>query len=232
MAKTLEKIIRKLHPANLNNRIARTVIAGIAALSLTASAAMIKYSDNLFVKHYDDHKVIDCTGHFEHDDGDSFYCNVEELRAFENDRGKDDIRKEDYGVRILGIDTPETIHPEDGIYVNQKYGPKASTYAKHIFESAKKIEIIPVKRGKYGRVLSHVFVDRELYAPKLIRAGLAYESIGHYGDEGFPGFALQITQVWNDVKKPLPFTAPYKWRDIWQHKEDSQYMPSGELREK
>ena len=126
------------------------------------------------------------------DDGDSFACKKTM-------------------IRVLGIDTPEIMHKRQGIFVDQKYGVRASEFTKNILKSAKRIVIIPSKKDKYGRTLAHVLVDGELLGVKLIKAGLAYETISYYGDNGFPEFALQIREASKGMPKP-DFMPPYLWR--------------------
>ena len=126
------------------------------------------------------------------DDGDTFYY-------------KDVI------IRILGIDAPEIIHKEHGIFEDQPYGRKAAAMTIDILRKARVIEYLPLQSDKYGRLLAHVFVDGELLSLRLIRAGLAYESISYYGDNGFPDLAERILRAAHESPRP-PFEMPYKWR--------------------
>jgi len=126
------------------------------------------------------------------DDGDTFYY-------------KDVI------IRILGIDAPEIIHKEHGLFQDQPYGRKAAAMTIDILRKAKVIEYLPFQNDKYGRLLAHVFVDGELLSIHLIRAGLAYETISHYGDNGFPDLAERILKAAHESPRP-PFEMPYKWR--------------------
>ena len=146
---------------------------------------------------YRDIEFIDCSGDkFKADDGDSLYCS-----------GK--------YVRILGIDTPETKHPEHGISFDQTFGSKAKEYATKVLSAAKTITLA-VKRGeadKYDRLLAHVLIDGHLFAPIMIRAGLAYETIEEYGDDNFSPYAAEIMQAWGEIEKPLPFENPHDWRE-------------------
>ena len=66
-------------------------------------------------------------------------------------------------------------------------------------------------RDPYGRTLAHVLVDGELLGVRLIQAGLAYETVTHFGDNGLPEFALAILEASKAAPKP-DFEAPYKWR--------------------
>jgi endonuclease YncB( thermonuclease family) len=117
----------------------------------------------------------------------------------------------DLAIRILGIDAPEIIHEEHGIYEDQPYGRQAAQLAIQTLRKAKTVEYLPYQPDKYGRLLAHVFVDGELLSVRLIRAGLAYETVSYYGDNGFPGLAQRILQAAKASPRPL-FENPHMWR--------------------
>ncbi len=114
-------------------------------------------------------------------------------------------------VRVLGIDTPETRSPGVGILEDQPYGRAAAESTRAWIRRAGRIEIRCDGRDRYGRRLAHVFVDGELLAVRLIRAGLAYETISHFGDNGFPALADRILEAAETAPKP-PFEPPWRWR--------------------
>lgn len=81
-------------------------------------------------------------------------------------------------VRLLGIDTPETVHPQKPV---QCYGSEASAEAKRLLEG-KKVYLIPdpknSDRDKYGRLLRYVFLaDGEFINDYLVKNGYAYNYI-------------------------------------------------------
>ena len=131
------------------------------------------------------------------DDGDWFSCGKEPLRA-------------------LGFDTPETFHPKHGIYQDQPYGKEATALTNKYLEEANIITIIRYKTDPYDRTLSHILLDGELLAVKMIKAGLAYENISHYKAQGFPEFALQILDAAAASPEPM-FENPPEWREKHQH---------------
>ncbi len=126
------------------------------------------------------------------DDGDTFYYR-------------------DLPIRILGIDTPEIIHEEHGIFEDQPYGRAAAAFTDRALKEAEVVEYLAFQPDKYGRLLAHVFVDKQLLAVLLIRAGLAYETVSHYGDNGFPQLAEKILDAARQSPKPC-FEEPYRWR--------------------
>lgn len=118
---------------------------------------------------------------------------------------------QDLTIRILGMDAPEIVHKEHGIFEDQPYGRKAAAMTADVLKKAGVVEYLPFQNDKYGRVLAHVFVDEELLAVRLIRAGLAYETISYYGDNGFPKLAERILRAARKSPRP-PFERPYRWR--------------------
>jgi len=58
-------------------------------------------------------------------------------------------------VRILGIDCPETRHPEHNIPYDQPFGPEARAFAEGVFATAQRVEILRASMvDPYGRTLA------------------------------------------------------------------------------
>ena len=139
------------------------------------------------------YRLLDCSGDkLKADDGDSIYC-------------------DGVYIRIMGIDTPETIHEEHGLFENQSFGPEASALAEKILASAVSVTVVTAGKDTYGRTLGHVLVDGCLFAVKMVEAGLAYETITQYGDNGFAGFATLIVEAASRSPEPK-FENPHDWR--------------------
>ena len=76
-------------------------------------------------------------------------------------------------VRLIGIDTPETVHPSKPV---QAYGKQASDFTKNLLQGAA-IELAFDEElwDKYDRLLAYAYLpDGETIQAKLLRAGLAY----------------------------------------------------------
>ncbi|MFB9974348.1 hypothetical protein FPQ10_10325 [Allobacillus sp. SKP2-8] len=74
-------------------------------------------------------------------------------------------------VRLLLVDTPETVHPSLPV---QKFGPEASSFAKKMLSGKKvQVEYDGPKRDKYGRLLAYLWVDGKNFNEMLLREGLA-----------------------------------------------------------
>lgn len=132
----------------------------------------------------------------------------------------DTIAYEGVTFRILGMDTPEIIHEENGIFENQPYGPEAAELAGKLLSGARTVEYLAGGKDRYGRTLAHVFIDGELMSVLLIKAGLAYEDVSKFGHTGFPGYARLILEAGRSMPTP-PFENPLYWRAKHQIKEQN-----------
>lgn len=121
------------------------------------------------------------------------------------------IKKEVKTVRMLAIDTPESVKPENKI---EYYGKESGEYTCNKIRKAKRIELEydqnSDKEDKYGRVLAWVFVDGKLLQEELVAKG--YAKVAYlYGDYKYTN-DLMLKQekasskgigVWNEEAKVL-----------------------------
>lgn len=95
-------------------------------------------------------------------------------KCVDGDTFKVILNEEEYTVRMLAVDTPETVHPTKGV---EYYGKEASNYTCDKLTNAKKIELEydanSDKKDKYDRLLAWVFVDDELLQELLVENGYA-----------------------------------------------------------
>lgn len=112
-------------------------------------------------------------------------------------------------VRLLGCDTPEVQNPHHN-GAQEPWGTQALEFAWQHLREAKHVEVkYAATNDRYGRRLAHLVLDGVPLAVCLIEAGLAYENVGHFGDNGFPEYAKLILEA----KGPKPeFEEPWKWR--------------------
>ncbi len=75
-------------------------------------------------------------------------------------------------VRLLLIDTPETVHPTKDV---QPFGPEASQFAKNLMPANSEVEVeLGIgERDKYGRLLAYFYVDGKMVNKLLLEKGLA-----------------------------------------------------------
>lgn len=90
-------------------------------------------------------------------DGDTFIINY---------NGKEER------VRLIGVDTPESVHPNEE--KNTAFGKKVSNFSKEKLTNKEvQIEFDVSQRDKYGRLLCYVYVDGQMYNKLLLEEGLA-----------------------------------------------------------
>ncbi|NVL89904.1 MAG: thermonuclease family protein [Desulfobacterales bacterium] len=79
----------------------------------------------------------------------------------------------DVTVRLLGVDTPETVHPDKSV---EFFGPEASEFTRRSLEGIKvRLKFEPSGRhDNYGRLLAYAFLlDGTLFNGELIKEGYA-----------------------------------------------------------
>lgn len=77
-------------------------------------------------------------------------------------------------VRLIGIDTPETVHPSEPV---ECYGRAASDFTKRSLEGERvEIEFDVERLDRYGRTLAYVWLDGELFNEVLVARGFAQVS--------------------------------------------------------
>ena len=79
-------------------------------------------------------------------------------------------------VRLIGVDTPETVHPTKGV---ECFGPESSDFAKEILAGTLVAIVTDASQGevdKYGRTLAYVFLpEGQLFQELLVSGGYAFE---------------------------------------------------------
>jgi micrococcal nuclease len=118
-------------------------------------------------------------------------------------------------VRVLGVDTPETVHPD--LTGPQPFGEAASARTRDLVErGAVRIEPDGPDRDHFGRLLRHVWVGNSLLAELLVREGLGtstpYPGATRYADRLEAAEAVaRVARVgiWSVGPTPLPvFASP------------------------
>ena len=115
-------------------------------------------------------------------------------------------------LRILGIDAPETYHPDHGIPFDQPFGREATAFARGVFAMADTVELVRASTlDPYGRTLGYLFVNGRNFSVLLLNAHLAAETVSHYGDNGLPEPAAACVAAAAKAG-PVPFEPPYLFR--------------------
>jgi micrococcal nuclease len=93
------------------------------------------------------------------------------IRVIDGDTIEAQIGSADEDVRLIGIDTPETVKPGTPV---QCYGPRASDFTHRLLEGRTVRLVLGVeRRDVYGRLLAYVRLGRRFVNAMLVRRGLA-----------------------------------------------------------
>lgn len=108
------------------------------------------------------------------------------LRVVDGDTLQIDFDGVTERVRLIGIDTPESVHPDAS--KNVEYGKIASEFTQNQLEGKKiGLEFDVEQRDKYGRLLAYVYIDGTMFNKTLLDQGHAmvytYPPNVKYADE-------------------------------------------------
>ncbi len=87
-------------------------------------------------------------------------------------------------VRLLGVDTPETVKPNHPV---EPFGPEASEFTRRFIARggwSVRLEFDRERQDKYGRFLAYAWVDDRMLNEELLRAGLARAETQYRYDAG------------------------------------------------
>lgn len=107
------------------------------------------------------HKSFKCVEYLKNYDGDTATFNVPDIHP---------IIGANIRVRILGIDAPEMTSKHR---CTKRRALDAKLFVKRILSSAKRIDLVNIKRDKYFRLLADVLVDEQSLGPMILATGLA-----------------------------------------------------------
>jgi endonuclease YncB( thermonuclease family) len=115
-------------------------------------------------------------------------------------------------VRLLGIDTPETVHLDHDIPYPQPFGNEAAGFLAGAIAVADRIELVRATgKDPYGRTLGYVFVNGRNLSVLLVEARLAVETVSRYGDNGLPTLAAEVVAA-SKAAGPVAFEDPHLYR--------------------
>ena len=96
---------------------------------------------------------------------------AEVLRVVDGDTIEVDLDGREEDVRLIGVDTPETVKPGEPV---QCFGPQASEFAKSVLEEETvRLEFDRELRDVYDRLLAYVFVGDRFVNAELVEGGFA-----------------------------------------------------------
>lgn len=113
-------------------------------------------------------------------------------------------------VRLLGVDTPETVHPRKPV---EPWGPEASAYLKSRLGGASVRLVVDPAAGevdRYGRRLAWVFLGDECLNETIVREGHGRAYVSDYPVDPVMGVKLRL----------LESTAKAERRGLWKAERD------------
>ena len=96
------------------------------------------------------------------------------VRVIDGDTIRVRVQGKEYTVLLIGVDTPEAVHPTKTV---QHFGAEASAYTKAALEAKTvTLEADPTgdTRDRYGRLLRYVHLDGQNFNARLIREGYGH----------------------------------------------------------
>ena len=92
-------------------------------------------------------------------------------RLDRNAEDRDDEGVQRIRVRLMGVDTPETVKPDHPV---QPWGPEATEFTKRFVAGGSvRLRLDKERLDRYGRVLGYLYVDDVMLNEQLLVAGLA-----------------------------------------------------------
>jgi micrococcal nuclease len=93
------------------------------------------------------------------------------VRAVDGDTIEARIEGRIEDVRLIGVDTPETVDPEAPV---QCFGHRAADFTQRLLEHERvRLVLGAERRDVYGRLLAYVYIGHRLANAELARRGLA-----------------------------------------------------------
>ena len=133
--------------------------------------------------------------------------NVKYSDCVDGDTIKVLLNNEEKTVRLLAVDTPESVKPNNEV---EYYGKESSEYTCNMIKNAKKIQLEydpkSDKVDKYDRLLAWVYVDGKLLQELLVSNG--YAKVAYiYGDYNYVSELKEVEEaaktkkigIWEEV---------------------------------
>lgn len=138
---------------------------------------------------------------------------VEFSKCIDGDTFKVVLNKKQVTVRLLAVDTPESVHPNKE---KEYYGEEASKFTCNLISNSKTIELEYDSNSemydKYGRLLAWIFVDGKLLQDEIIKNG--------YGEVAY----LYGNYKYTDILKKSEKKAKENHLGIWADNSNNEVI--------
>jgi micrococcal nuclease len=139
--------------------------------------------------------------------------NATVTRVIDGDTIEANFRGRTIDVRLIGIDTPETVDPSEPI---ECYGPAASRFTTRALEGERvRLEFDVERLDRYGRTLAYVWLANRMFNEQLVTEGYANVSTFPPNVKYVERFraAQKVARsenrgLWKGCQAPAPSSAP------------------------
>src|SRR5262245_40687071 len=123
----------------------------------------------------------------------------------------DTVTDGDTTIRLLGIDAPERKSPHfPGD--QEPYATRAKEYLDGLLSRAKDVRLVRLPEpDPHQRVLAYLIADGVNLNAAMVRAGHAYETVSHFGEQGLPNEAREVVAASKGIRPA--FEQPWRWRN-------------------
>ena len=128
-------------------------------------------------------------------------------RVVDGDTIKIEYNEKQFSVRLIGVDTPESVHSDSKKNIEE--GEIASDYTKKRLENKEvKLEFDVQPRDKYNRLLAYVYIDGKMYNKELLEKGYARLAT-------FPPNVKYVDEFTKIQKKAMDNNKGFWEKNIW-----------------
>jgi endonuclease YncB( thermonuclease family) len=129
-------------------------------------------------------------------------------------------------VRLIGVDTPETVHPFKPL---EKFGKEASEFTRRKLEGKEvRLEYDLVKRGKYGRLLAYVWVEERVVNPN-VESGSWKHFNAELVQKGYAFAYLRYPFKYREEFRQLEIQAQQAGEGLWESSDIKSIREQQEL---
>lgn len=156
----------------MKTKTKKKIISAVISIFILLILVVLDKFEIIDIKDYID---IEETTSTQTNNGNSNIENIklyEVIRVVDGDTFIVNFNGKDERVRLIGIDTPESVHPNEE--KNTEFGEEVSKFSKQVLTGKQVgLEFDVQERDKYGRLLAYAYVDGQMYNKMLLEKGYA-----------------------------------------------------------
>lgn len=152
----------------MSKKLKNKLIGFVSSVAVIVVAILLDKLQIIDIKEY-----IDVNSTYEENETD-FQAGVlyDVVRVVDGDTFVVKYNGKDEKVRLIGVDTPESVHPDEE--KNTEFGDKVSNFTKEMLTGKQvDLEFDVEQKDQYGRLLAYVYLDGQMYNKMLLEKGYA-----------------------------------------------------------